>query len=337
MEGNSSSFPTVSVVMPSHNRRERLGRALRQVSRLEYPVERLEVVVVLDGCTDGSEEMIQGLKETYPFSLKVVSRKQGGPGAARNAGVLAASHEYILFLDDDVMATPRLLKEHLALHQQDQQAVVVGPMTTPTDHQRPVWVRWEEYILESQYKLILNGTYGVGARQFYTGNCSLRRDLIIEAGLFDESYKRYEDVELGYRMEQRGARFYFSPKAIGYHYANRSLDSWLRMHYLYGIYAVKLDRDKGLAGMISASQREFKERHFLTQLVARRLLDHKRLQKALAWVFVAVARVASRVGQERRSYEALSCVANVFFWQGFNEELRATQVAPVETALPLQV
>jgi GT2 family glycosyltransferase len=327
-------LPFISVVMPSHNRRERLARAVNHVIKQTYPGEKLELVIVLDGCTDGSAEMLENRRAGIPFKLTVINQKQGGPAAARNAGVRAASGEYIVFLDDDVMATPELVMEHWQTHAQDPAVVVVGPMSTPKDHTRPVWVRWEEYILESQYEDILAGKYEMTARQFYTGNCSFKKQWMLNAGMFDENFKRYEDVELAIRMEERaGVHFCFNPQAIGYHYAHRSFESWKNAHYLYGRYDVKLETEKGQSEWIEMCRDEFKTRHPLTRVLAEKTLDHKTLQKIFTAGLLQVARLAGTVRQEKRAYQALSCIANMLYWQGFNDELKTTATVTDQTPL----
>ncbi|NWJ94986.1 MAG: glycosyltransferase family 2 protein [Chloroflexi bacterium] len=330
---NSMNMATISVVIPSHNRRERLARALSHLYKQTYPTDLLELVVVLDGCTDGSAHMLEELQATIPVKLKVINQAQGGPAAARNAGVRAASNEYILFIDDDVMATPQLIMEHWLLHENDPKAVVIGPMSTPKDHQRPIWVRWEEYILEGQYQDLLNGKYEFTPRQFYTGNCSFKRSWMIEAGMFDENFKRYEDVELAYRMSNLGVNFYFNPKAIGYHYAHRSYSSWKTSHYLYGHYDVKMEREKGLEEWIDLCETEFRGRHWITRFLATRTLNHKTTQQLLSFILLQVAQIASFFGQERRGYQALSSIANMLYWQGFNEELNKPTSANLKASL----
>lgn len=321
MKLSENELPKISVVMPSYNRRERLAWALSHLAKQTYPAHLTEVVVVLDGCTDGSADLLEQLRPTFPFTLNLVEQPQSGPGAARNAGVRAAKGEYIVFIDDDVMATPELLREHWQIHHNDPRAVVIGPMSTPADHVRPVWVRWEEYILEGQYQDLLNHKYELTPRQFYTGNCSLKRSWIVEAGMFDETFRRYEDVELAFRLEELGVRFYFNPKAVGYHYANRSLESWKNAHYLYGRYAVKIGREKGYFHMIEVAQEEFARRHWLTRLLATKLLNRKAAQRFTTNILLRIAELACRLKQERRGYQALSSIANMLYWQGFNEEL----------------
>jgi glycosyltransferase involved in cell wall biosynthesis len=319
--------------MPSHNRQDRLMQALEHIARQTYPATLIEVVVVLDGCTDGSAQMLEQNRATYPFNLHIVEQAQGGPARARNTGVLAAQGDYILFLDDDVMATSGLVMEHWHTHLANPTTIVIGTMSRPLDQlrkQRPVWVRWEEYILEEQYRDILKGRYEVSARQFYTGNASLRREWLLKAGLFDESFKRYEDVELAYRLAQQQLDFKFNPAAIGYHYVNRSYRSWTNVHYLYGRYAVKLGHEKGVNTIIDDQLEEFGYRHWITRFLAQRLLNRKTAQQLLALVLVGLAQLAGLLKQNRVAYGALSCVANMLFWQGFNEAMAACNQQIIE-------
>ena len=139
--------------------------------------------------------------------------------------------------------------------------------------------------------------------------------------MFDEAFKRYEDVELACRLQQLGLEFEFNPKAIGYHYVERSFASWTKTHYLYGRYAVKLEREKHIKGWIEMSQKEFKGRNKLTRFLSVRLFNHKRTQAVVAWALLQGALVATLLKQERLGYKAMSCTANILYWQGFKEEL----------------
>src|SRR5258708_4480758 len=93
-----------------------------------------------------------------------------GPASARSHGVQLAAGELILFVDDDVVAFPTLVDEHVATHVSEGDAVVIGPMSPPCDWPRPIWVQWEENKLLSQYRAMIAGEWGCTARQFYTGN-----------------------------------------------------------------------------------------------------------------------------------------------------------------------
>src|SRR5438105_7088214 len=108
---------TVSVIVPTFNRRSRLERLLLAIDRLPESRARLEVVVTVDGATDGTTEMLRGLRVGYP--LRVIEQPNSGPAAARNAAIAAATGDVLLFLDDDVIPTESVIREHLLCHSRD--------------------------------------------------------------------------------------------------------------------------------------------------------------------------------------------------------------------------
>jgi glycosyltransferase involved in cell wall biosynthesis len=116
---------SLSVIIPTFNRRERLLRCLESLARQEGVNTPVEVLVVLDGCTDDTGSALRSAK--IPFTLRVFERPNGGPGAARNIGLNEASGTVCEFLDDDVIAEPQLLATHAALHRSRSKAVGLGP------------------------------------------------------------------------------------------------------------------------------------------------------------------------------------------------------------------
>src|SRR5579871_5778539 len=92
----------LSVVVPTYNRKDSLRRTLDGLAKQTYPFADFEVVVVSDGSTDGTTEMLADYVKTAPYSLRSVLQANGGPSKARNRGIQEAQHEVIVFLDDDV-------------------------------------------------------------------------------------------------------------------------------------------------------------------------------------------------------------------------------------------
>jgi glycosyltransferase involved in cell wall biosynthesis len=331
-------LPTVSIIMPSHNRKASLERALLALAAQTYPMELLELVLVLDGCSDGSAERVEELRTSLPYYINLLVRKQGGPAAARNSAVKNAKGEILLFIDDDIVATPLLVTEHVRLHLEDDNAVVLGPMATPPDHIRPLWVRWEEHVLERQYQDMINGVYEPTARQFYTGNGSVRRHWFIKTGEFDEDLKRAEDIEFAYRLVDKfNLNFYFNPAAVGYHYANRSFESWKRAHYLYGRYDVVMDRDKGHNWVLEAILNEFQERDFFTRQLAPLLVNRMRVQRIITRLILSFSQALAKIGQFELSYKGLSFCANLLYLQGMHDEIKQGWSSTSVQNIPLEV
>jgi glycosyltransferase involved in cell wall biosynthesis len=313
-----SATPLVSIVVPTFNRCSSLRRLLEALSHQTYPHSQFEVIVVDDGSTDGTVAFARDWEASV--RLRVFEQAHAGPAVARNRGVTEAWGELILFLDDDVVPVPELIAVHVATHAAEPNAVVIGPMSPPGDWSRPAWVRWEEEKLLEQYRALVEGVWACSGRQFYTGNASLTRARFLEAGGFDSTFLRAEDVELGYRLEALDARFVFNPRADVLHYAWRTFASWCRSPYQYGRYDVVMQRDKGQPTLDNAT-REFHGRHALNRIMLYVCAGRRPLVDRLVPVLGVLVRLAGRIGARRITGSALSAIFSLLYWQGVCDEL----------------
>jgi hypothetical protein len=159
------------------------------------------------------------------------------------------------------------------------------------------------------------GDYTPTFRQFWTGNASVRRSRLLEAGLFDVSLKRGEDVDLGFRLAQLGVQYQFSPEARGLHYAERSLESFCRAHASYGEMEVTLfARDaSGADEILRGNWNRMKS--VQTAVLARATANEASfralavgLQAALSSGFIGIVPLSARNA-------ACSLLANLMFWR----------------------
>jgi GT2 family glycosyltransferase len=310
----------LSVVVPTYNRVASLRRMLEALARQTIAPESFEVLVVDDGSTDGTPALVRLLEAQSPFRIRLLHQAHAGPAQARNLGVAHAAGDLVLFLDDDVLPLPDLLLEHLQAHAGRPDTVVVGPMLPPINWSRPGWVRWEERLLQVQYRELVEGKYPCTPRQFYTANASLSRRLFHEAHGFDPAFLRAEDVELAYRLRDLGARFIFTPSARVLHYAARSFAAWCRGAYLYGRYDVVMTRDKGHEALTCAT-REFHTRHPLSRLLVRCCLGRPPLCRLLLFALPGVIAATERLGLEALAACCLSSAFGLLYWQGASDEL----------------
>ncbi len=322
----------VTVILPTYNRLARLKKVLAGLAAQTYP--DFDVIVVSDGSTDGTDEFLQKL-ETGDWRLAVNAHQSPianlqslfqpnqGVAATRNHGLREATGELVLFIDDDVVPAPQLVAEHVAWHQaQGDDVVVMGPMLSPPDFAMQPWVQWEQAMLLKQYDDMVNGRWQPTARQFYTGNTSLRRQHLLDAGGFDPNFRRAEDVELAYRLAQRGLRFLFNPQAIGYHYAERSFASWIAIPYAYGRNDVIFTRDKGQSWLLPTIAYEFRHsRHPLIQSLTRLCLDRPRLSQFVIVASKQIALLGHRLRLPQLPRLAYSAIFNLRHYQGISDEL----------------
>jgi len=309
----------LSIIVPTYNRRVSVCRLLHALNDQTQPCDRFEVLVIDDGSDDGTLETLRSLKTRY--ALRLLEQPHHGPAEARNLGVANAAADLVLFLDDDVVPGPDLVAIHLATHAAEGPgAVVIGPMLPPHGWARSPWVRWEEEKLQSQYDAMLDGEWAATERQFYTANSSLQREWFLGAGGFDARFKRAEDVELGYRLRNVGARFVFTPAAEVMHYASRTFTAWRRTPYQYGRYDVIMSREKGHEALRRAL-REFRGRHPLNRGLSRAIAGRPSLVSAAVVVLSLGVHLFAKVGAHRATSKALSGIFNLLYWQGVCDEI----------------
>lgn len=211
--------PRLSVVVPTYQRAALLDRCLTALGACD--LAGVEVVVVDDGSTDGTQQVLDRHAGLPLTALR--QSKNAGPAAARNRGIDAASASLVLFLDDDVVVTPTLLRTHLDLHEaaQDPHLCVLGRVDWHPDLTVTPFMRWLDGSgLQFAYDTWLTeGAVDPPYAAFYTANLSIPTGLLVEAGGFDERFPfpAYEDMELAFRLSHKGLRMDYRPAALAYH------------------------------------------------------------------------------------------------------------------------
>lgn len=194
-----------SVVIPTYNRRAFLERCLRSLFTQTAPGDLYEIVVVDDGSTDDTADLVAGLSATAPCGVRYHGQPNSGRARARNAGIQLARGKYIIFLDSDMVVNESFVAAHLACHAQPGRIVHGQVINTPDwDEPHKVEPKLSDY-----------------SRAFFaTGNVSLERAKLLEAGLFSEAFTEYgwEDLELGTRLRRLGLTAVKCPAARSWHY-----------------------------------------------------------------------------------------------------------------------
>src|SRR5688572_9224279 len=109
------NISTMSVIIPTHNRSNLLRKSLESLSRQTLDRDLFEVVVVDDGSTDDTRCVCKEIASD--FDLKYVYLTKAGNASAKNAGIFASKSPILFFFDDDDVADPKLLAEHLRVHE----------------------------------------------------------------------------------------------------------------------------------------------------------------------------------------------------------------------------
>jgi glycosyltransferase involved in cell wall biosynthesis/peptidoglycan/xylan/chitin deacetylase (PgdA/CDA1 family) len=199
----------ISVVIATYNRASRLDRCLAALEKQTLDPERFEVVVV----DDGSEDATQALLAAYDGPLHLRSERQAnrGAGAARNRGIEIAAAPYCLFVDDDILADPRLVEEHLT-GQLAGEIVGIGQLRLRISGRGGLVAYFGEWWRE-HYRRLDEGESTPAFWDCFSGNMSAPTSVLRSVGGFDERLARSEDVELGYRLERAGLRMRYLGRA----------------------------------------------------------------------------------------------------------------------------
>ena len=221
-----SEPPELSVAVASYNRRDGLARSLDALAQQTLPSDRFEVIVVLDGSTDGSAEMVRARSD--PFELKLVEQENSGLSATRNRGAAEASRDVVVFTDDDILLDPDCLAAYADEHRErGSEDVVLG--VAWTDVGPDVWSGMVRDWWDRHYRRKADPGHRWTFVDVADGMASVPRRLFLESGGFDEAFReRHQDWEWGIRLFEHGARFSQSLEASGVHLIDTSVRTMIR-------------------------------------------------------------------------------------------------------------
>lgn len=206
-----------SVIVPTYNRLSILRKCLAALEAQTLPSTDFEVIVIDDGSSDGTEELLTQYRPGFRFQY--LRQNNSGTGAARRNGVAHASGEFLLLMNDDTVCDRDVLKEHLRVQRTyaSERWAVLGNFEYPAAARHRALTRYfsVEPFMFPQVRMEEGCPYGYS--HLITCNLSVRRSAVVEAGSFDSTYKLCEDTELGIRLYERGYRVLYHPDAHAFH------------------------------------------------------------------------------------------------------------------------
>lgn len=211
----NSILPHVSVIIPVLNAETLIEQCLQKITRQTYPKENLEVIVVDNGSTDQTLEIIQ----SFPVQLEKCEKT--GPSAARNKGIACSKGSILLFIDADCYAEPNLIEKHVNAY-----AEVDKEKNTPDmvgggilGVNKNFWAVCDDLVSWSLYHPKLPKRFI--SRLIPSANMSIKRSALDKIGLFNENLRFGEDYELCQRAINQQLKILFYPNAV-IHHVNRT-------------------------------------------------------------------------------------------------------------------
>lgn len=198
-----------TIQLCTYNRAPLLARVLDACFEQSVADESYEVVLVNDGSTDETPQVIERARSRATCAFEVIDQPNAGLASARNAGIARARGRRIIFIDDDVLPLPNFVEEHLRSNERHPDDIVRGGainVESFDDLPPPIW-SLKDY----------SGNY------FWTTNVSVPLATLRRVGCFNEGFSEYgwEDIDVGLRLRFAGVRATFNPKALVYHYKPR--------------------------------------------------------------------------------------------------------------------
>lgn len=215
----------ISVIVPTRNRAGSLRRLLESLHAAEFPDSvRAEVLIVDNGSTDGTEEMLLCEQvEPRKFVLRLLEEGRQGKARALNLGLSAANGDIFFVIDDDVVVDPQWLVRHLECYQATAFDAIQGRVLPGVDFEgRPAD---GEKLSEYNIPIVDYGDRVREIRGLTGSNMSFKREVFEKVGLFDVRLGPgasgfSEDSEYSARIRRAGFKIGYTPHAVVYHELN---------------------------------------------------------------------------------------------------------------------
>ncbi len=243
-----SGPPELSVSFCTYDRAGVLPESLAAFCRQLVPHGTYELVIVDDGSRDETAALLERID--FPVPVQRVQRANGGLAAARNTGLELARGRLVLFVNDDTIAAPELVAEHLRAHAALAAAddshpwAVLGSFEQPPAALDNLLLRYLEHSTEVFAYSAMRPEVDYDGLRFYTCNVSVPLAAVRAAGDFDTDFRHYgcEDTELALRLEAQGLRVRFVPTARARHRHFMDFDYFARRQRMVAKAFVRLFR-----------------------------------------------------------------------------------------------
>lgn len=230
---------SVSVIIPTYNGKHKIGNVLAALA-LQTTTD-FEVIVVIDGSTDGTADMLQALPR-QPFELRIVEQPNGGRAQVRNRGAAAAAGDLLIFFDDDMRPAAGTVQMHKDHHAAFPGSILTGGAIDEVTGDMPDFMRfkamlarkWARDFGDPQTPLTQDTVFLAAA------NCSMSKATFSALGGFDERLTDAEDYDLGVRAQKAHIDLYTNPAVAAWHDDPVTCSSYIRRLRQYAIAQQKL-------------------------------------------------------------------------------------------------
>ena len=194
------TFPLVSIIVPAYNEENSIIRTLKHLIQIDYPKEKLEILVINDGSKDKTQSLVKSfIKQNKSFNIQLIYQENQGKGAALNNGLRRVKGSYFVCLDADSFVQKNALKKMLPYFTDENVASVLPALTVEKPEKTLQKLQWYEYIINLFYKELMGKLNCVHVTP---GPFSVYSTAILKKlGGFDEN-NITEDLEMALRLQK---------------------------------------------------------------------------------------------------------------------------------------
>src|SRR5689334_23489371 len=215
-------WPKISVIVCTFNGSRTLAGCLESLLRLDYP--NYEVIIVNDGSTDSTAEIATS------YGFRVITTENRGLSSARHTGLRAATGEIVAYIDDDASADPHWLRYMAGTFMNTRHVGVGGPNIAPATDGRIA-----ECVAHSPGNPVHILLSDSEAEHIPGCNMAFRKVALEAIGGFDPQFRiAGDDVDVCWRLQQRGWTLGYSPGAMVWHHRRNSIRAYWKQQYNYG-------------------------------------------------------------------------------------------------------
>lgn len=227
------SYPFVSILVPAHNEGKVIGKTVESLLLLDYPKDKMELIVINDNSSDDSKDILQNIKIRYPkynFTIINTDNITGGKGKsnALNIGYQVAKGEFIAIYDADNTPEKTALRYLIqTIVRDDSLGAVIGKFRTRNKYKNILTKFINIETLSFQWIAQAGRRQLLGLCTIPGTNFVLRRTTIESLGGWDTKAIA-EDTEISFRIYKMGQKITYVPQSVTWEQEPETINVWIK-------------------------------------------------------------------------------------------------------------